>query len=67
MTNHRDIVLDPALVNYVLYLNGFSIPYSTFGDNLLINDAVEDLIRVNKAVIVKRGLARREQLRNNFV
>jgi hypothetical protein len=26
MTNHRDIVMDPALVNYALYLNGFSIP-----------------------------------------
>jgi 1-acyl-sn-glycerol-3-phosphate acyltransferase len=62
MTNHRDIVLDPALVNYVLYLNGFSIPYIAFGDNLLINDAVTDLIRVNNAVIVKRGLARKEQL-----
>ena len=62
MTNHRDIVLDPALVNYVLYLNGFSIPYVAFGDNLLINDAVSDLIRVNHAIIVKRGLARKEQL-----
>ena len=62
MTNHRDIVLDPALVNYVLYLKGFSIPYIAFGDNLLINDAVSDLIRVNNAVVVKRGLARREQL-----
>ena len=62
MTNHRDIVLDPALVDYVLYLNGFSIPYIAFGDNLLINDAIADLIRVNHAVIVKRGLARKEQL-----
>ena len=62
MTNHRDIVLDPTLVNYALYLNGFSIPYSTFGDNLLLNNAVSDLIRVNNAVIVKRGLARKEQL-----
>ncbi len=62
MSNHRDIVMDPALMNYVLYLNGFSIPYIAFGDNLLINDAVSDLIRVNNAVIVKRGLARREQI-----
>ncbi len=62
MSNHRDIVMDPALMNYALYLNGFSIPYTTFGDNLLINDAVSDLIRVNKAIIVKRGLAKRDQL-----
>jgi 1-acyl-sn-glycerol-3-phosphate acyltransferase len=62
MTNHRDIVLDPALVSYALYKNGFSIPYIAFGDNLLINDAVSDLIRINNGVIVKRGLARKEQL-----
>src|SRR5512145_1646290 len=62
MTNHRDIVLDPALVSYALYKNGFSIPYIAFGDNLLINDAVSDLIRINNGVIVKRGLARKEQI-----
>ncbi len=62
MTNHRDIVLDSALVGYVLYLNGFSLPYIAFGDNLLLNDAVSDLIRINNAVIVRRGLARKEQL-----
>lgn len=62
MTNHRDIVMDPALVNYALYLNGFSIPYIAFGDNLLLNDAVSDLIRINNGIIVKRGLARKEQL-----
>jgi glycerol-3-phosphate O-acyltransferase len=63
MTNHRDIVLDPALVSYALYKNGFSIPYIAFGDNLLINDAVSDLIRINNGVIVKRDLARKEQLK----
>jgi 1-acyl-sn-glycerol-3-phosphate acyltransferase len=62
MTNHRDIVMDPALVNYAHYLNGFSIPYIAFGDNLLLNDAVSDLIRINNGIIVKRGLARKEQL-----
>ncbi len=62
MTNHRDIVMDPALVNYALYLNGFSIPYIAFGDNLLLNEAVSDLIRINNGIIVKRGLARKEQL-----
>ena len=62
MSNHRDIVMDPALMNFVLYLNGFGIPYITFGDNLLLNDTVSDMIRVNNAVIVKRDLPRKEQL-----
>jgi 1-acyl-sn-glycerol-3-phosphate acyltransferase len=63
ITNHRDISLDPALVSYVLHLNGHRIPYVTFGDNLLINDSISDLIRVNNAVIVKRHLSIREQLK----
>ncbi len=63
ISNHRDIVLDSALVNYTLNEAGFKVPYIAFGDNLLINELVSDLIRVNKAFIVKRDLPPREQLK----
>lgn len=63
ISNHRDIVLDSALVNYTLNSAGFKVPYIAFGDNLLINELVEDLIRVNKAFIVRRNLPPREQLK----
>lgn len=63
ISNHRDIVLDSALVNYILNRAGYKVPYIAFGDNLLINDLVSDLIRINKAFIVKRDLPPREQLK----
>jgi len=63
ISNHRDIALDPAFLNYTLHANGHQVPYIAFGDNLLMNELVSDLIRVNKAFIVKRDLPRREQLK----
>lgn len=63
ISNHRDIVLDSAFIDYLLNENGFSIPYIAFGDNLLINDVISDLIRINKAFIVRRNLPIKEQLK----
>jgi 1-acyl-sn-glycerol-3-phosphate acyltransferase len=63
ISNHRDIVLDSALLNYILNDAGHKVPYIAFGDNLLVNELVSDLIRVNKAFIVKRDLPPREQLK----
>ena len=61
ITNHRDIVLDPALLDYILAKNQLSLAQIAFGDNLLYNDAIEDLIRINRGVIVKRNLPPRDQ------
>ncbi len=63
VSNHRDIVLDSAFLNYVVHERGYRVPYIAFGDNLLINDLVSDLIRINKAFIVKRNLPPRKQLK----
>ena len=35
MSNHRDIALDPALVNYAMYQNGADTIRIAIGDNLL--------------------------------
>lgn len=63
ISNHRDIVLDSALVNYILNNAGFRVPFIAFGNNLLYDDMVEDLIRINKAFIVKRDLPPKLQLK----
>ncbi len=63
ITNHRDIVLDSALLNDVLTKDGFPTTQIAFGDNLLINETVSDLIRINKSFIVKRNLPMREQIK----
>ncbi|MFA7555555.1 MAG: 1-acyl-sn-glycerol-3-phosphate acyltransferase [Spongiibacteraceae bacterium] len=55
MSNHRDIALDPALVNYALYHNGHDMVRIAIGDNLLTKPWVSDLMRINKSFIVKRS------------
>lgn len=66
ITNHRDIVLDPALLNFILATNGYKIAQIGFGDNLLFNDIVADLIRANRSFIVKRNLPLREQFNESL-
>jgi 1-acyl-sn-glycerol-3-phosphate acyltransferase len=56
VTNHRDILIDTSMLNYALRKNGFRIAAVAFGDNLMINGVVSDLIRANKCFMVKRSL-----------
>ena len=55
MSNHRDIALDPAFINYSLYHNGHDTVRIAIGDNLLSKDYASDLMRLNKSFIVKRS------------
>lgn len=55
MSNHRDIALDPALINYAMYHNGHDTVRIAIGDNLLTKPWVSDLMRLNKSFIVKRS------------
>ncbi|MFM2486559.1 1-acyl-sn-glycerol-3-phosphate acyltransferase [Celerinatantimonas yamalensis] len=63
ISNHRDIVMDPTFVNYALHLEGFPTARIAAGDNLLSEQYIEDLMRLNKTFIVKRSVSnRREKL-----
>ncbi|WXL27945.1 1-acyl-sn-glycerol-3-phosphate acyltransferase [Ectopseudomonas mendocina] len=63
LANHRDIVMDPAFVNYAVYHAGLETPRIAIGDNLLQKPFVSDLMRLNKSFIVHRSLTgRREKL-----
>ena len=55
ISNHRDIVLDPAVVNYALHINNLDTVRIAIGDNLLTKDFATDLMRINKSFIVKRS------------
>ena len=55
MSNHRDIALDPAFVNYALYHNDHETVRIAIGDNLLSKPFAADLMRLNKSFIVKRS------------
>lgn len=65
VSNHRDIAMDPAFVNYMLYHAGFNTMYIAIGDNLLKRPFVSDLMRLNKSFIVKRSLKGRDLLRSS--
>ena len=62
LSNHRDITMDPAFVNYMLYKAGNRTVQIATGDNLLKKPFVSDLMRLNKSFIVQRSLKGRELL-----
>ncbi len=63
LANHRDIVMDPAFVNYAVYHAGLPTPRIAIGDNLLQKPFVSDMMRLNKSFIVHRSISgRREKL-----
>ena len=55
ISNHRDIVLDPALVNWGLHQQDMRTVRIAIGDNLLQVPYITELMRLNKSFIVKRS------------
>ena len=55
ISNHRDIVLDVALIDWALFKNNIPTVEAAVGDNLLSKEWVADLMRINKSFIVKRN------------
>lgn len=60
MSNHRDIILDPAITQYVLFHNGVQMSEICVGDNLLSSKTIEKLLRSNRMIKVIRGISARE-------
>lgn len=56
LSNHRDIILDPAITQLVLYMNKMPMTEIAVGDNLLSNKYMEYLIRSNRMIRVIRGV-----------
>ena len=62
VSNHRDIVLDSALLDVTLINNGYDTVEIAIGDNLLVFPWINDLVRVNRSFIVQRALTMRQML-----
>lgn len=62
ISNHRDIVLDAALLNILFFDNDLNTSEIAIGDNLLIYPWITDLVRLNKSFMVKRKVSVREML-----
>lgn len=66
VSNHRDIVLDSAILDLLLYRNQFPTTCEiAIGDNLLIYPWIKTLVRMNKAFIVRRSLKAKEMLESS--
>jgi len=60
ISNHRDIILDPAITQLILYHNDIDRTQIAVGDNLLKSKTIEHLIRSNRMIRVIRGISARE-------
>ncbi len=67
MSNHRDIVLDSAILDLMLMEDKFKKTVEiAIGDNLLIYPWIRTLVKMNKAFTVNRGLSPKENLRSSI-
>ncbi len=62
ISNHRDIILDAAILNFIIADAGMNTTEVAIGDNLLIYDWILHTVKMNRAFVVKRNLPPRELL-----
>jgi len=62
ISNHHDIILDPSVLNMILYERGFNTTKVAIGDNLLKKEWIRDLARLNKSFIVHRAPSIKEAI-----
>jgi glycerol-3-phosphate O-acyltransferase len=60
ISNHRDIVLDSAFLNYILFKAGFPTTRIAIGNNLLQHEWIADLVKLNKNFVVQRNVPPRQ-------
>lgn len=56
ISNHRDIAMDPAFVNWGLHSHGLDTVRIAIGDNLLRKPCAAELMKLNKSFVVKRSV-----------
>ncbi len=66
VSNHRDIMLDSCLLQYILYRNGHETTEITFGANLMCHPLVIDIGKANKMFRVERGGNMKEFYRSSM-
>ena len=62
ISNHRDIILDSAIMNFLIVLEGMNTTEIAIGNNLLIEKWIEYTVKLNRAFVVRRNLPVRELL-----
>lgn len=62
ISNHRDIILDSAILNLILRNKGLKYTQVAIGSNLLVNEWVTDLVKLNSCFIIERDIPVREMI-----
>lgn len=65
LSNHRDIVLDSAFLDYLLVCNNKKTVEIGIGNNLLIYPWIKTLVRLNRSFIVNRSVSRTELMQSS--
>lgn len=65
ISNHRDIILDSALLNYLLYGSSMNTTLIAIGHNLLLYDWIVHAVKLNRAFVIKRNISIRELLESS--
>ncbi len=60
ISNHRDIILDAALLNYLIFEKGMNTTLIAIGNNLLLYKWIEHAVKLNGSFVIKRNLPPRE-------
>ncbi|WP_250657450.1 1-acyl-sn-glycerol-3-phosphate acyltransferase [Alkalimarinus coralli] len=56
ISNHRDILMDPLLLNFLLYHHQYETAHCAIGDNLLQNSIALEFARLNKCFKILRSI-----------
>lgn len=67
IANHRDIVLDAAIMQYLLHQHGHRTSQITFSVNLMSEQLLLDLGKLNRMFTFFRGGSRIEQYKNALI
>lgn len=67
MSDHRDIILDSAMLNVLLQQNGSKYTQAAIGSNLLINEWITDLVKLDSCFVIERDVTVREMLSSSAI
>ena len=67
ISNHRDIMLDSAIMQAILFETGMSTSEMAVGDNLITDPLLQDIARVNKMIKVVRNTNPREMYASSIL
>ena len=67
ISNHRDIILDSAILNRTLQNNRLKTCRNAIGEKLIVNECVTDIIKLASCFIIERKISVRELIKSSML